>query len=529
MKKFLIVLLPLLFSVDAFADTTFVGGIQTGTWSPALGDPYIVTGVITIPEDGSLTIEAGTRIEFINGHGFIAYGPIYCNGTAANPIVFTQDTTRYPVRWRGIRLFSEADTSRFTYTNLSNCDGYYGIIRVGESRAIISNCRIAGMSLIGIEIIGGWAQVMDTEILDRFGNPSAWGAGITVTEHGSVVATRCRFAGLYSFDGGAIEVLNSRGIFVDCLFEYNWSMIWGGVAYISDANVDFENCVFRGNSGFLGGVGRVTGEGVTTFSRCLFESNSNDNGYQETGSYGIIEFESGGPHIVDHCLFVNNVADGDWPYHNIIFAAAQTNITNSAFFGNQLPPLLSGYGLETIANCAFGSPEDIYNEFHDDLPEGFGILSTVNQNGDSTDSYGNLFASPEFDPSGLYGEFSLYQFSELVNAGDPNGTPDPDGTISDIGPYPFFHLQTISDLTIERIGSLNHIRLRWSQIPDAVEYWIFRASDGVFNLNEAEFLGSTPSEEFVDLDVLATPYSKRTYAVIASQVSSDVALPLLHR
>ncbi|MBL0062458.1 MAG: hypothetical protein IPP40_13485 [bacterium] len=162
-------------------------------------------------------------------------------------------------------------------------------------------------------------------------------------------------------------------------------------------------------------------------------------------------------------------------------------------------------------------------------PAGFGTMSAVNVNGDSVDVFGNLYAIPDFDPSGLYGEYSLYQFSDLVNAGDPNGMPDPDGTIPDIGPYPFFHLQTIADLTIERFDDLNHLRLRWSSVPDAIEYWVFRVNDGVFNLNEAEFLGATPSEEFVDLDVLGMPYSKRTYAVMASQVSSEIALPFLHR
>ena len=524
MKKLLLTLLPLLFVTSVFADTTFVSGTQSGTWSPALGDPYIVTGVITIPEDGSLTIEAGTRIEFINGHGLIAYGPVYTNGTAANPVVFTQDTNRYPVRWRGIRLFSETDTSRFNHTNFYNGEGYSGIVRVGESRAVISNCVFSGMTLIAIEINGGWAEVTDTQMRDRFGTNGGWGAGITVMP-GSVNAVRCTFSNLHTLDGGAIEVSQGgQGTFTDCIFENNWALIWGGVAYIYSSSVTFDNCLFKGNHGNVGSIARVMGNSTTMFTHCVFEDNRN-----ETNTFGLLELEEGGPHIIDHCLFVDNITTSVWPQHNLIFASAPTTITHTAFFGNTRPPLLSGTGIEIISYCAFGSPEDIYNEFHDDLPAGFGILSTVNQNGDSTDSYGNLFASPEFDPSGPYGEYSLYQFSDLVNAGDPTGTPDPDGTIPDIGPYPFFHLQTISDLTIERIGNLNHIRLRWSQVPDAVEYWIFRANDGVFNLNEADFLGATPSEEFVDLDVLGTSYSKRTYAVMASQVSSDVALPFLHR
>ncbi|MBL0062510.1 MAG: hypothetical protein IPP40_13750 [bacterium] len=162
-------------------------------------------------------------------------------------------------------------------------------------------------------------------------------------------------------------------------------------------------------------------------------------------------------------------------------------------------------------------------------PQGFGTMTTVNVNGDPVDVFGNLYAIPDFDPSGLYGEYSLYQFSDLVNAGDPNGTPILTEPFLISAPIRSFICRRFLDLTIERIDDLNHMRLRWSSVPDAIEYWVFRVNDGVFNLNEAVFLGATPSEEFVDTDALATPYSKRTYAVMASQVSSDVALPFLRR
>ena len=47
-----------------------------------------------------------------------------------------------------------------------------------------------------------------------------------------------------------------------------------------------------------------------------------------------------------------------------------------------------------------------------------------------------------------------------------------------------------------------------------------------------DFDESTSFTEDIDtpaIDVLGMPYSKRTYAVMASQVSSDVALPFLRR
>ncbi len=71
------------------------------------------------------------------------------------------------------------------------------------------------------------------------------------------------------------------------------------------------------------------------------------------------------------------------------------------------------------------------------IPSAFGEIVTVNANGDSCDTYFNLFMDPLFvDPVNLI--FYLTENSPCIDAGNPDPIYyDPDGTISDIGAFYF--------------------------------------------------------------------------------------------
>jgi len=79
------------------------------------------------------------------------------------------------------------------------------------------------------------------------------------------------------------------------------------------------------------------------------------------------------------------------------------------------------------------------------IPPYFGIIFTVNANGDSCDTYFNLFMDPLFvDP--LNGDYHLSwvnypipdeTMSPCIDAGDPSSPLDPDGTIADMGAFYF--------------------------------------------------------------------------------------------
>ena len=70
------------------------------------------------------------------------------------------------------------------------------------------------------------------------------------------------------------------------------------------------------------------------------------------------------------------------------------------------------------------------------MPPGWGVLDTVNCNGDSCDVYYNIFLDPMFvDTSNT--DLHLLAGSPCIDAGDPTSPLDPDGTIADLGCYFF--------------------------------------------------------------------------------------------
>lgn len=71
-----------------------------------------------------------------------------------------------------------------------------------------------------------------------------------------------------------------------------------------------------------------------------------------------------------------------------------------------------------------------------ELPAILGEIVTTNANGDSCDTYFNIFMDPSFVDTL---DFELQSDSPCIDAGDPNPEYyDPDGTIADIGAKPFY-------------------------------------------------------------------------------------------
>ncbi|HZK71360.1 MAG TPA: right-handed parallel beta-helix repeat-containing protein, partial [Clostridia bacterium] len=137
-----------------FSQTIINSGDVSGLWEKSKS-PYQIFGEIEIPNNQTLTIEKGVKVEF-NGHYKLnVQGRLLAMGEKRDSIVFTgKDTTK----WGGIRFVivpTANDTSKLSYCVVENCyassgqlpraattDDYGGGIYILSSKLTINNSCI---------------------------------------------------------------------------------------------------------------------------------------------------------------------------------------------------------------------------------------------------------------------------------------------------------------------------------------------------------------------------------------------------
>lgn len=102
-----------------------------------INNTYNVYKNITVKPGGKLIVNAGKRMNFLNGSRLIIQGEIIANGTTNNKIIFDfigQDAQRY----NGIKLDS-ASTATLKYCEIT--DAFVGVL-VSKAEPYIENCEI---------------------------------------------------------------------------------------------------------------------------------------------------------------------------------------------------------------------------------------------------------------------------------------------------------------------------------------------------------------------------------------------------
>ncbi|SVB86722.1 uncharacterized protein METZ01_LOCUS239576, partial [marine metagenome] len=192
-------------------------------------------------------------------------------------------------------------------------------------------------------------------------------------------------AGVYIHDN------NSTGTYLT--FEDNTVDVQWNLMYIDNVMMDVRNNLLKNSSGYYGVQIQNTSGGFFWNNTIIGNS----------GEYGFWVDDYSNPEIV------NNIVQG------------------------------FDIGIKGDADLSLVS----YNNFYDNtlyftgdgLPDLFGELYSVNNNGDDSDVYGNISFDPNYaDPEN--GDYTLSFPSPCINAGAPS-LIDPDGTISDIGYMPF--------------------------------------------------------------------------------------------
>src|SRR5713101_20900 len=137
---------------------TQISGSQSGTLF-LTNSPYVVTADITVPQNQTLTIQAGVVVQFTNVNiGAYIDGTLIARGTANNPILFTSDKgVKQPGQWKGIDFRSTGGTNSIMENCIVECAGAVGYSTENihcdsesTSAAVITNCTIRSSGGHGI-------------------------------------------------------------------------------------------------------------------------------------------------------------------------------------------------------------------------------------------------------------------------------------------------------------------------------------------------------------------------------------------
>ena len=372
------------------------GGNVSGIWEG--NRTYYVDGTITILAGDTLIIQPGSRIMFNGNYTFDVRGLLVSQGTTIDSILFSSNMVPQNIEdWNGIKFwYSANDNSVISFAEIEYAD--CGVECYNSSPTISSN-TISNNSY-GI-YMGNNTSGSPTISSNTISNNSY---GIYMSDYSS---------GSPTITGNAISNNNVNGIVIRS----------SGSPTISSNTIS--------NNESIGIV--VSGAGSSTIT-----GNTTSNNYR-----GIVIY--GGSSTISYNIISNNSFG--------ILAAGSPTVTNNTISNNT-------YGIDNvssgsaISNNVFDHngtgiratrvPTSLtYNLFWqnialsegDSISLGFGEIITQNLNGDSTDTYFNLFIDPLFvspDSSNYY----LTENSPCIDAASPDSL-DADGTIRDIGAYFF--------------------------------------------------------------------------------------------
>jgi len=377
--KLRFILIPILLvflSTNSNAQTTVPGGDVYGTWEIAQS-PYIIDGDITIPNDSTLVVQPGVKVEFQGHFSLTVLGRLLAIGTETDSILFTiNDTTGFSDPdttlggWYGIRFVDTPlnnDSSKIVHCCLEYSKAYGSVWHLNAGGAIcilqfgkvlISNCLIrnnsAGSST-DHPPIGGGLYLFKSDVIVRnntflnnrahsggaiffdASNPvfvnniiennfAVYGGGISMGGDCAPTFTNDQILNnVAESNGGGLHFSKSSMVMCDHLTVKGNKAIWGGGIGVGGGELWATDCLFKENRAELWGGG-VAGDFATLhISNSTFEQN--------TSNWG-----SGGLHLdhavadIKNCAFVENDAVFGGGFHAVY---SQITSEHSSFLNNQ--------------------------------------------------------------------------------------------------------------------------------------------------------------------------------------------------
>ena len=382
MKKNLLSLIAILFSIATYADTIPAGPIS-GTWTLA-GSPYLIMGETTIDSGTTLTIEPGVLVEWQFSFTMHVQGQILAEGTETDSIIFTAADTA--VGFKSIRFIETPagnDTSKFGYCVFKygrvwggfpdNCGGAIGAINY--DKFVIDHCLF------------DHNKAVQVNLGDPFGGAIALWTSSPVIRNSTFINNVSKYGGAIDCYAESHPVIDSNVFTDNTAYEYG-----GAIICLTDSDPRIDHNLFYNNTAYLDG-GAIELE-INCSPDIINNTIAHNEAFESGG--GINLWEACSPQIQNNILWGNTAGEGN-----------QVNIET----GNCVP-----------------------NFYYSDIQGGQDSIGGVPVTGEYRFCIDDdpLFVDP---PTG---DYHLTYNSPCINTGDPT-ILDPDSTISDMGAF-YYHL-----------------------------------------------------------------------------------------
>ncbi|MBL0061989.1 MAG: right-handed parallel beta-helix repeat-containing protein [bacterium] len=384
------------------------------------GAMYIHNNIGTIISDTRAFKNVST-----NGSG----GGAYVRGASPMLVHCTFDSNYARVNGGGIMFKNCTARIDSSIMRANNARGHGGGIACENSSPLIYDCTVEANYTTDFD--GGGVYVWGDCIV-RQNTAGLYGAGVFLRNNAHPTFTNCDFDSNTSLgNGGGLSIRQSQPTLTNCRIRRNTADAEGGGVHLWEAaDATFFSCEISNNSSDLNGGGISTNQSTLNAANCLITKN------QTAALGGGLATTNSSKIYLQHCTIGGSVNGGmrlESTVADIENSIVALSLGDNLYFDAAVASRIAYSLLQGNIQYAGNDPTN--------GPTLLGSIVAVNANGDSCDTYFNLFVDPQFEDAAS-GNWNLTFGSPAVGAGNWNSLtedlsgairPQPAMTLPDMG------------------------------------------------------------------------------------------------